>query len=184
MAEGRLPHGRPVTEALLGIPDDDVRVETAEALARKRAPVQIIRSTCTRIRQALDRKIAIEESARACEEYVPATEAVFVEEIPPARETAISWDDIREATKAPCSDCDAYEYEDDEDPNPDRGWETFLEKGETFDLAEDPLWAEIEAASEGTCVACGLRDDRELCGRCPMVEFMQRLARQVQRRDE
>jgi len=185
MAEEQLPHGTPVIKAFLGIPDDDVRVEAAGALARKHAPVQIIRSTCTRIRQALERKIAVEEAGRACEEYVPATEAVFVEDMPPNGKTVVRWQDIQEAARVPCSDCDAYDYELDEKPDRNRAWEVFVEKGElAADETDEPVWEEIETAAEGTCVACGLRDDRELCGRCPMVEFMQRLVRQVARRDK
>ncbi len=64
---GDRPHGREPGEARLSITDITARVETAQALADKRAGVQLIKSTCTRVRRKLEHRNKVRSRKRRTE---------------------------------------------------------------------------------------------------------------------
>lgn len=179
IAAGRLPRGRPAVEALLSIPDPRARVETAQALAKRRADVRLIKATCTRVRGALEHRLSIRQAAREGKEYVPALEGVLEEGLPPGEGRPIPWDVLQKAARGSCGGC---ELKAEQLPGvPEPAWAVFQER-ERPGEAPDPVWGEVARAAEGTCAACGVRDVQEICGACPLIEFLRRVVREIDRR--
>jgi ParB family chromosome partitioning protein len=183
VAAGRFPRGRESVEALLSIPDVGARVETARALAERRADVRLIKATCTRVRGRLERRSKVQRAARKGREYVPALEAAKEESLPPEKEKKVPWKALEEASVSACGNCVVGTEELIRIIRP--AWQLFQEKEGPVALSgngPDPTWGEVAQAAEGTCVACGLRDVERLCGACPLIQFLQRVVRQVNRR--
>jgi hypothetical protein len=187
VAAGQLPHGREPVEALLSIPDSRARVETACALAQRRADVRLIKAACTRVRGAIGRRLKIQERNRRGVEYVPALEAALEEGLP-AQEEPVSWDTLRKAAWQACERCKAQARENDAEFKElqwvqEPGWSVFArrEYPAGCPIREDPPWKILATAATSTCAVCVCRDVEDYCGNCPLVEFLQRVVRQMER---
>jgi ParB/RepB/Spo0J family partition protein len=183
VAAGQLPHGREPVEALLSISDSTARVETARALAQRRADVRLIKAACTRMRGAIERRLKIQERNRRGVEYVPALEAALEEGLPPD-EQAVSWDSLRAAAWQACERCKEAARDDDAEIRPlkqarEPAWSVFAKR--ECPIAAEPTWQALALTTEGACTVCSLRDVGDFCGTCPLVEFLQRVVRQMER---
>ena len=179
VAAGEFPRGRPAVEALLSIPDSRTRVETAQALAKQRADVRLIKATCTRVRGALERRLSVQQAAREGGEYVPALEAALEEGLPPGEDQPVSWDILRGAARQSCGNCDIGTEVLPGVSEP--AWD--IVSGQREGGEADPSWGEMARAAEGVCATCGVRDMENVCGACALVEFLQRVMRQIVERE-
>ncbi|MDY7076570.1 MAG: ParB/RepB/Spo0J family partition protein [Chloroflexota bacterium] len=196
IAAGRFPRGREPVEALLSIPDSRARVETARALAKRRADVRLIKATCTRVRGRLERRLKVQQAAREGREYVPALEGALEAGLPPEDRQPIPWGLLRQAAAASCGACSAWEGgypglakgDCSELAVPsvtEPGWGIFRKRE---GLAVDnpsragipmPAWGEMAQAVESTCAVCAVRDMESVCGSCALIEFLRRVVRQI-----
>jgi hypothetical protein len=164
IAAGEFPRGRPTVTAIKSIPEGAARVQTAKVLASKRADVQLIKATCTRVRKKLQHQSGIRDAARNGREYVPALEAALEEGLPPENGAAIDWQDVKGSVDEACKAC---ELAEDYDIPVGFGWSL--------------IWQDLADSAEGHCAACAVRDSAEICAQCPMVEFFKRMTRRVGR---
>ena len=105
------------------------------------------------------------------------------EGLPPEKEKKVPWKALEEASASACGNCTVGAEELIRIVRP--AWRLFQEKEGPVELSgngTNPTWGEVTRAAEGTCVACGLRDVERLCGACPLIQFLQRVVRQVNRR--
>lgn len=196
IAAGRFPRGREPVEALLSIPDSRARVETAQALAKRRADVRLIKATCTRVRGRLERRLKVQQAAREGREYVPALEGALEAGLPPTDRQLIPWGLLQQAAAASCGACSALEEACPElvkgaCPEPlapgatEPGWRIFCKREKwTVDNPSRtgvpmPTWGEMAQAVESTCAVCAVRDMESVCGSCALIEFLRRVVRQV-----
>jgi len=183
VAAGRLPRGRAAVEALLSIPDSRARAETAKALAKRRADIPLIKSICTRVRGRMERSLNIQQAAREGREYVPALEGALEAGLPPANHQPIPWGLLQQGAASACGECSKCEGR--EEP----GWGVFRERAglDRGNLScagiPMPTWGDVAQAVEGTCATCGVRDAEKICGACALIALLQRIVRQVGRRN-
>ena len=186
IAAGQFPRGREPVEALLSIPDAGTQVETARALATRRADVRLIKATCTRVRGRLERRLKVQQVAREGKEYVPALEGVLEAGLPPPDHQPIPWGLLRQTAAAACEGCEAAQEQRIAMSEP--AWSLFRRR-EAMAVdnpsragAPMPRWGEMAQAVEGTCAACAIRDMETVCGSCALIEFLRRVVRQVGKR--
>jgi ParB/RepB/Spo0J family partition protein len=186
IAAGRFPRGREPVEALLSIPDARARVETAKALAKRRADVRLIKATCTRVRGRLERRLKVQQAARQGKEYVPALEGALEAGLPPPDHQPLPWGLVKQAATVTCEGCEAAQEQRIAKSEP--AWSLFRQREA---LAVDnpsragvpmPRWDEMAQAVEGTCAACAVRDMETVCASCALIEFLRRVVRQVGKR--
>jgi len=183
IAAGRLPRGRAAVKALLSVPDSRTRAETAKALAERRADTSLIKSICTRVRGRLERKMKVQQAAREGREYVPALEGALEAGLPPEDRQPIPWGLLQQGAAFACGECSKCEGR--EEP----GWGVFQGRagldGDNLSRAGIPMptWGEVAQAVEGTCATCGVRDVEKICGACALIALLQRIVRQVGRRN-
>lgn len=151
IAHRQLPRDQRVVEALLSIPDVEVRVKLALRLARPGVSISVVTAACNRLRKHLEEQAPAQSNEK--------TPAFVVTKRPSDEKKAVRWPVARAAVQGTCDACDV---------NP------------KLPNVPEPAWSLIVAATEDTCHRCGIRPRRPsevltVCKACPMVEMLRRL---------
>lgn len=175
IAEGKLPTDRRVYNALMTIPAGSTRVALVKRFARDGVAISTIEKSCKNFRQQLanarreeERKRILGEQASVKREnpkptkkrgnLQPSTILSLEENANPP--DIQQWTTIRQTAIDTCQACDV---------NPG------------LPAAPAPSWELVLLSAESTCQACSLNPKdkaaaRSICGQCPVVDFLTRLA--------
>lgn len=168
VAQGKLPVGQNVIEALMAIPDSAARVKLATRMAEQEASARAIvfaagvlcgqlanpNSKASRAHKPVGRPPKLPRPPVMPMVPMAQTESGYgiPDNAPP------SWPMIRATARAMCRQCDI--------------------KLETLrDKVDEPAWSQIVHAADETCAGCNVREVEGACKGCPGLEFLQRLFR-------
>ncbi len=151
MAEGKLPHDARVAEALLAIPDKRARVKLAERLAGEGAGIKAIAGAAWHLKHALEADARAKDQAPMVNHATKARGRAL-----PEGKGRAKWAELREAGAAMCAACSL--------------------KEQALPEVAEPAWELIAHAAGETCDRCNLKDVANVCGACPGVELLKRLA--------
>jgi ParB-like chromosome segregation protein Spo0J len=153
VTRGALPRDHRVAEALLSIPDGGARVKLARRLASNRATIEMAQRACGKLAGMLAERSAVAQSS------APAVALSSDGKLTPRKTSSTKWSGVRVAAQAACEACNVHV--------------------DALSHVAEPAWELVTHAAEETCGACSLRELQSLCGECPAVELLRRLARAV-----
>jgi len=155
--QGRLPKDKRVCTAFMSVPDSEIRVKLAQALAKKGTSIHGIESACGHAVSRLKKKELVGDAVSS--NQVPSLR-LAVNGKGPAPETKVSGTAVRAAAKKMCQGCF---YMDD----------TGL---------EEPAWALVSQVAEQMCRECVAwepGDSLLVCQECPGAMMVKHLVSQM-----
>lgn len=166
IAARKLPRDNRVVEALLSVSDARARVKLAERLASMNAGIKAIVAACERLRDDMGhRKTAIGAPAPRVHGNKPAAGAPAVVRAEGrtfgrkmAADQKVKIKEIRKQARIICEACDIRE---------------------TSVKSSEPAWSLISHAADETCTVCSVREMKNACAECPVVDFLRRLIKSL-----
>lgn len=171
VAEGKLPRGHEVAEALVAIPDREARIKLARRMAEQSATAPAILAACRKLAEHFANPRSKISRARQKQARPRGPQPPALPNLAPALAYAQDrtglglpnnnrpeWAGVRAAARQMCQGCDI--------------------KMETLrDRFDEPAWALITHAADETCGNCNVREVHGACQGCPGVELISRLLR-------
>jgi ParB/RepB/Spo0J family partition protein len=145
MAKGEFPHGVPVCDAFLSIPNKKLRIQLADRLA---ANPNTNTKTILRACEGLLKRLSAKD--------VPAMKVPSVQLTGAGRPRgSVSAQELRAAASRTCKACDLSE--------------AYLKD------AKEPAWSVVTHAAGEVCGSCNMINAQDSCKDCPLVEMLRAL---------
>ncbi len=149
VSAGRLSRDKRVADALLTVPEVELRIKLARRLAARNASIQTVIDACAKVVEEL----ASQQTLRAAE--TPALAQVRDKWQGLSDDATLPWAATRATAAATCARCNIATNH--------------------LNRLPEPAWRLVVHAADATCAACNLKDLRSICGGCPAVELINHL---------